>query len=127
MPCGARLDAPASAGRANHATPSVRYKHRVLELVYHDITHVTAGSTLGDDGAHAVGAHVGERHRGGVIALTQRRPLLDNSGCKGGLWRGLTQVVANLPYGPKLAAAVRLDRDYKRIATGFPPPLCSGI
>src|SRR5947209_5496536 len=69
----------------DHAPSDLRHEYALVELVDDDVGAVMAGETFGDDGAHAVGAHVGQRHRERLVAGSRHHGFLArrSRACKG--------------------------------------------
>ena len=95
MPGRPGPDATAAAGRSDHAAADVGDVEIGAEPVDLDFGLVASGAALGDHGAHAVGAHVAERHR--------RRPFAGH----GGLSRADARNAKSAP--PARGAAGRCD------------------
>lgn len=70
MPSRARFNPQATAGRTSHPPANVRNEHAFAELIDDHIGLVSAFPTEAGRGygAHAVLAHVAERHRVGAFA-----------------------------------------------------------
>ena len=74
MPSGPGVDQLAAALAASEASGDLRHVHVFGHGVDAHVGLVVAGFACGDDGADAVGAHVGERHwRAGLAAHDSSR------------------------------------------------------